>query len=55
MVFLGKIGRGYTAREFIQVNLFFPALLAIVWIAIISGTAIYIDMTEAGILNTTLN
>lgn len=54
-LFLGKIGRGYTVREFIQVNLFFPALLAIVWIAIFSGTAIHIDMTEGGILNATLN
>lgn len=54
-LFLGKIGRGYTVREFIQVNLIFPSLFAIVWIAIFSGTAIHIDMTQAGVLNTTLN
>jgi len=54
-LFLGKIARGYTVREFIQINLIFPALFAIVWIAIFSGTAIHIDMTQAGILNTTLN
>lgn len=54
-LFLGKIGRGYTVREFIQINLIYPALFAIVWISIFSGTAIHIDMTEAGILNSTLS
>lgn len=54
-LFLGKIGRGYTVREYIQVNLVFPSLFAIVWVAIFSGTAIHIDMTQAGILNSTLN
>jgi choline-glycine betaine transporter len=54
-LFLGKIGRGYTVREFIQINLVFPSLFAIVWIAIFSGTAIHIDMTQAGVMNTTLN
>ncbi len=54
-LFLGKIGRGYTVREFIQINLVYPSLFAIVWISIFSGTAIHIDMTQAGILNSTLN
>lgn len=54
-LFLGKISRGYTVREFIQINLVFPALFAIVWIAIFSGTAIHIDMTQSGILSAILN
>lgn len=54
-LFLGKIGRGYTVREYIQINLIFPSLFAIVWISIFSGMAIHIDMTQAGILNSTLN
>lgn len=54
-LFLGKIGRGYTVREYIQINLIYPSLFAIVWISIFSGTAIHIDMTQAGILNSTLN
>jgi len=53
-LFLGKIGRGYTVREFIHINLIFPSLFSIVWIAIFSGTAIHIDMSQAGLLNTTL-
>jgi len=54
-LFLGKIGRGYTVREYIQINLIYPSLFAIVWVAIFSGTAIHIDMTQAGLLNSTLN
>jgi len=53
-LFLGKIGRGYTVREYIRINLVFPALFAIVWVSIFSGMAIHIDMTQAGILNSTL-
>ncbi len=53
-LFLGKIGRGYTVREFIHINLIFPSLFSIIWIAIFSGTAIHIDMHQAGLLNTTL-
>ena len=54
-LFLGKISRGYTVREFIQVNLVFPALFAIIWISIFSGTAIHTDMNQGGILNAALN
>ncbi len=54
-LFLGKIARGYTVAEFVRINLIYPALFAIIWIAIFSGTAIHIDMTEAGILNDTLS
>ena len=53
-LFLGKIGRGYTVREFIHINLIFPSLFSIVWIAIFSGTAIHIDMSQAGLLTATL-
>ena len=40
-LFLGKISRGYTVRQFIQINLIFPALFAIVWVTIFGGLAIY--------------
>lgn len=46
-LFLGKISRGYTVREFIQINLIFPALFAIVWVTIFGGFAIY-QQIEAG-------
>jgi glycine betaine transporter len=53
-LFLGKIGRGYTVREYIQINLVFPSLFAIVWISVFSGMAIHMDLTQAGIMNTSL-
>ncbi len=40
-LFLGKISCGYTVREFLRVNLLYPALFASVWILIFSGTALY--------------
>ncbi|WP_280562952.1 MULTISPECIES: BCCT family transporter [unclassified Chromohalobacter] len=40
-LFLGKISRGYTVREFLRVNLFYPALFASVWVIIFSGAALY--------------
>lgn len=54
-LFLGKIGKGYTVREFIQINLLLPSLFAIIWVSIFSGIAIHMDMTEAGILNSVLS
>lgn len=40
-LFLGKISCGYTVREFLRVNLVYPALFASVWIVIFSGAALY--------------
>ena len=42
-LFLGQIARGYTVRQFIQFNLFFPALFSGLWMIIFSGTAITFD------------
>ncbi|WP_198650113.1 BCCT family transporter [Zobellella maritima] len=54
-LFLGKIARGYTVREFIRINLLFPSLFAIAWICIFSGAAIYLEMHQAAGLNEVLN
>ncbi|SDO14074.1 BCCT family transporter [Vreelandella arcis] len=40
-LFLGKISCGYTVREFLRVNLLYPALFASTWILIFSGAALY--------------
>ena len=53
-LFLGRIARGYTVREFLQINLIFPSLFAIFWISIFSGSAIHIDLVEGGIMHTIL-
>jgi choline-glycine betaine transporter len=43
-IFLGRIGLGYTVREFIHINLLFPALFAFLWMTIFSSTALYFDI-----------
>ena len=53
-LFLGKISRGYTVREFLVTNMVLPAIFACVWMSIFSGTALNIDMTGDGMLNNAL-
>lgn len=50
-MFLGKIARGYTVREFIQMNLLLPALFACAWMSVFGGSALFMDMTEGGTLH----
>lgn len=54
-MFLGKIARGYTVKEFIRVNLIYPSLFILFWIAVFSGTALYMDTQSGGELNNVLN
>ncbi len=54
-MFLGKIGRGYTVKEFIQVNLLFPSLFILFWVSVFAGTALYLDTTTDGALYEVLN
>ncbi|RLQ21115.1 BCCT family transporter [Seongchinamella sediminis] len=53
-LFLGKIGRGYTVREFIHINLVFPSLFILFWVSVFAGTAIYLDTASAGALHRVL-
>lgn len=54
-LFLGRISRGYTVRQFIRFNLFFPALFSGLWMIIFSGTAITFDQSMfPGLLQDTL-
>ncbi|TDB66871.1 BCCT family transporter [Arundinibacter roseus] len=46
-LFLGKIARGYTVRQFIVYNLFLPALFACLWIMVFSGTSIHMDLLSS--------
>ncbi|MEG3753364.1 BCCT family transporter [Psychromonas arctica] len=54
-MFLGKISRGYTVKEFIQVNVIYPSLFVFLWISVFSGTAIFMDTQSAGELYNVLN
>ncbi|WP_427453702.1 BCCT family transporter [Litorimonas sp. WD9-15] len=53
-LFLGKISRGYTVREYILVNLFLPAMFSILWMTIFGGLAINIELAKPQILNDVL-
>ncbi len=55
-LFLGRISRGYTVREFIRFNLFYPALFSGLWMIIFSGTTLLFDGSmNDGFLSEQLN
>lgn len=39
-LFLGKIARGYTVKEFILMNFFIPSLFSFIWISLFGGLAL---------------
>lgn len=47
-LFLGRLGRGYTVRTFIQVNLVYTSLFAMMWIIIFGGIALIRDVELGG-------
>lgn len=47
-LFLGRIARGYTVRQFITINLLLPASAAILWMGTFSGSALYFDQLTNG-------
>lgn len=47
-LFLGRLGVGYTVRDFIHYNLVFPSLFSGIWMIIFSGASLSLDMTETG-------
>ena len=48
-VFLGRICKGFTVREAINVIFIFPAIFSIVWLVLFSGTAINFELAGHGI------
>ena len=42
-LFLGRISRGYTVRQYINFNLIIPSIFAIVWMTIFSGSTLYLN------------
>lgn len=48
-LFLGRLGVGYTVREFIRVNLIYPALFSCGWMMIFSGSAIHGELAGDGL------
>lgn len=46
-LFLGRIGVGYSVREFIRFNLLYPALFSLCWMSIFGSISLLIDSKEA--------
>ncbi|CAH0999251.1 Glycine betaine transporter BetL [Neolewinella maritima] len=53
-LFLGRLGRGYSVRQFIAVNLLATAAFAACWMVAFGGTALVLDGQSGGLLSTTL-
>jgi len=47
--FLGRISRGYSVRETIQVIVVYPALFSVAWLGLFSSSSIYYELAGAGI------
>ncbi|MBE2167810.1 MULTISPECIES: BCCT family transporter [unclassified Cobetia] len=54
-LFLGKISRGYTVRQFMLINMVAPSLFSIIYVAVFSSTTLKLDMDTTGALNTILS
>jgi choline-glycine betaine transporter len=44
-LFLGRLGYGYTVRQFLTVNWILPSLFGIFWMSVFSGTALHLELT----------
>jgi glycine betaine transporter len=53
-LFLGRIARGYTVRQFITVNFFLPSLFAMVWMTVFGGASLSLDL-DGGALSEALS
>ncbi|SDL10845.1 BCCT family transporter [Natronincola ferrireducens] len=47
-LFLGRIAKGRTIREFIIMNLIVPASFAVLWFGVFGSNAIHLEMTQGG-------
>lgn len=53
-LFLGRLARGYTVRQFIHFNLLLPSLFGGLWMMIFAGTSIHTDLQQTGALYQTM-
>ena len=50
-LFLGRISRGYTVREYILINLLIPGLFSMIWMSVFGGLTLNIEAANPGLLN----
>ena len=48
-LFLGKIGKGFSVKEFIDVVFIFPSVFSCIWMGIFGSTSIYMELHGANI------
>ena len=53
-LFLGRISRGYTVRQFMLINLVAPALFSIFYVTVFSGGVLAFDLSQDGAMNQVL-
>lgn len=54
-LFLGRIAKGYTIREFLMMNLLLPAFFGWLWFSVFGGTGIFMEITKPGSMSEVLN
>ncbi len=54
-MFLAKISKGRTLRQFMLMNLIIPAAFGFIWFAVFGGSAIHLELNGAGIWNAIQN
>ncbi len=47
-MFIARVSKGRTIREFVFGVLLVPSLITFVWIALLGGTALYMELTDTG-------
>lgn len=50
-LFLGRLGRGYTVRTFIKINLIYPSLFGVLWMSLFGGVSIILNESLEGHLH----
>ncbi|MBU2967549.1 BCCT family transporter [Amphritea sp. 2_MG-2023] len=53
-IFLGKISRGYTVKEFLIFNVAIPSVFVTFWCSVFGGYSIYLELTANNVLSNTL-
>ncbi len=53
-MFLAKISRGYTVREFVIVSLVVPSIFSIIWVGMFGSATIFFDIETKGLMNKAL-
>ncbi len=49
-IFIARISRGRTVRQFVLGVIIVPTLITILWFAVLGGSALYIELTQPGAL-----